>query len=210
MIKIPVVGKVKTRLAREIGLIPATYFYRHTLHALLRRLSNSSIWTTILAITPDTYPENQCLPHKLPRLRQGTGNLGQRLQRIFDRLLPTPTLVIGSDVPSIRNQDITKAFRQLSGRKAIIGPSHDGGYWLIGLRACNRSQTFFNSVIWSSNKTLQSTLNNFDPKEVGIIECFKDIDVKADYQSEAHLIGRNTISPFLKNMASTKINKMKT
>lgn len=198
MLKVPVAGRVKTRLARDIGIIPATNFYRQTLQILIRRLGNSRIWTTILATTPDREYKNQILPHNLTRIPQGTGNLGKRFQRIFDTLAPNPILIVGSDIPSIRKEDIAEAFHRLAGKKAIVGPSVDGGFWLIGLRRNPRVSNIFESIPWSSQKALIITLEKLSGLSLEIFKSLQDVDTQIDYESQKPIIGREIISPLMR------------
>lgn len=207
MLKLPIAGKVKTRLARDIGTIQATFFYRHTLHILLRRVAYSRTWKTILAVSPDTEADTPTLPLNLLRCTQGKGNLGERLERIFNTLGPKPVIIIGSDIPSISHSDIAKAFHSLKGKKAIIGPSYDGGYWLIGLRGQKRTGKLFQSVPWSSKTTLHGTLKNLSEFGVTIFKPLQDIDTKSDYESLKHLIGRNILSPSKKEFRTTSPTK---
>ncbi|MFM7084004.1 MAG: TIGR04282 family arsenosugar biosynthesis glycosyltransferase [Hyphomicrobium sp.] len=200
MLKVPVAGKVKTRLAQDIGTIRATFIYRHTLQILLRRVGYSRTWTTILAVSPDTEAATPILPLNLERRIQGRGSLGERLERIFKSLSPKPVIIIGSDIPSITYDDIAKAFHRLKGKSAIIGPSHDGGYWLIGLRGQKQAANLFQSVPWSSKTTLQRTLQNLLDFDVTIFTTLRDIDNKSDYEKLKHMIGQSILSPFKKRI----------
>ncbi|MEM1344550.1 MAG: TIGR04282 family arsenosugar biosynthesis glycosyltransferase [Pseudomonadota bacterium] len=77
-------GRVKTRLAAEIGVIDAVWWYRHQTARLLRRLARDRRWQTVLAVAPDTavgakgWPG---MPTGLTRQPQGPGDLGQRMAR---------------------------------------------------------------------------------------------------------------------------------
>ena len=52
MVKAPVAGRVKTRLARDIGVIPATWWFRHQVTRLLRQIDDPR-WRSVLAVAPD-------------------------------------------------------------------------------------------------------------------------------------------------------------
>ncbi len=134
MAKVPVAGAVKTRLAREIGVAEATRFARVAATALLGRIGGDPRWQTIVAVAPDAGVASRCWPHRLARMRQGGGDLGARMQRIFDRLPPGPVLIVGTDVPGITPAHIAQAFRLLGRHDAVFGPAADGGYWLVGLK----------------------------------------------------------------------------
>ncbi len=180
MLKTPVAGRVKTRLARGIGFAAATNFYRHATAALLARVQNPAVWSTVLAVTPDPDLLSPALPWGFARMTQGRGDLGQRLQRIMDTLPCGPVLVIGSDVPDITRQHIAEAFRQVEAAKAVIGPSPDGGYWLIGLQRRPRRLTPFSNVRWSSPHTRADTLRNLGGLQIRVLAELDDVDEVAD------------------------------
>ena len=81
MAKSPVAGRVKRRLGREIGDIPAVRFYRHCLSHTALRLAQDKRWRTLLATDPDGDVEAGFEPsgQKLARVKQGKGDLGQRM-----------------------------------------------------------------------------------------------------------------------------------
>ncbi len=100
MVKEPVAGRVKTRLAREVGAVRATSFYRTTSSALLARVYRPSRWHTHLAVAPDAAVTSRAW-RNCTRRRQGNGDLGKRMQRILDTEPPGPVVVIGTDVPTV-------------------------------------------------------------------------------------------------------------
>lgn len=189
MLKVPVAGRVKTRLARGIGVVAATAFYRHATGALLARIHRPRAWTTILAVTPDPERGSSALPRHLARLPQGGGDLGARLQRIMDVLPPGPVIVIGSDVPSIGAGHIAEAFRLLAGHDAVIGPSSDGGYWLVGLRRRPRRLRAFDRVRWSTAHALTDTQRNLAGADVRLIATLDDIDEAVDLAGQSGRVG---------------------
>ena len=134
MAKLPVAGGVKTRLAREIGVAGATRFARHAAAALLQRVGTIGAGKPSLAVAPDAAWEPRW-PRGVARMPQGGGDLGRRMQRIFERTPPGPVLIVGTDVPGITPAHIAEAFRLLGRHDAVFGPATDGGYWLVGLAA---------------------------------------------------------------------------
>jgi len=187
MVKLPVAGKVKTRLARGIGHARAIGFYRSALAALVGRVKRSGRWHTYLAIAPDSGVSAPVWPRGCLRLAQGGGDLGERMQRVMDQLPPGPVIIIGSDVPGITAAHIARGFRMLKGADAVIGPSPDGGYWLIGLRRCPRVPRLFNGVRWSHAETRADTLRNMAGLRVRKIDELDDVDDADDYAR----LGRN-------------------
>ena len=112
MAKEPLPGKVKTRLAREVGSTVATWWFRHQLKKTIRNL-NDPRWDIIVSLSPDIFvkrrnfwsPEINCIP-------QGRGNLGQKMRNIFKLFANRPSCIIGGDIPNITKLKISKAFRK--------------------------------------------------------------------------------------------------
>jgi hypothetical protein len=180
MVKVPVLGRTKTRLAREIGAVGATAFYRHTVSAVLGRLGGESDWQTMLCVTPDADRMSPVWPKRFARLSQGGGDLGQRMQRVMDGLPPGPVVIIGTDVPGIRAEHVRDAFLMLGSHDAVFGPSPDGGYWLVGLKRTGRVPRIFADVSWSSAHALADTLRNASGLRVGQVANLADVDEAAD------------------------------
>ena len=193
MVKEPVAGRVKTRLARDIGVVAATSVYRSMLGPICARLSRDPRWHTILAVSPDTALASRMLPYANRRLAQGSGNLGQRLQRIFDTLPPGPVVVIGTDIPGIMPVDIARAFRAAGSHDAALGPSLDGGYWLVGLRRRPRVPRAFDRVRWSSIDALADTAANLSSLDVAQLNVHDDVDDSSDLKRQSALIGRRIL-----------------
>ena len=179
MVKEPRAGRVKTRLGRDIGLINATWWYRHQTRALLRRLRDPR-WSLVLAVAPDTAcVRSRDWPQDLPCIPQGAGDLGRRMARSLGRTTG-PTLLIGSDIPGVSKRHIARAFALLPSGGSIIGPATDGGYWLVGLdHPRKRCANLFNEVRWSTAHTLQDTLRTL-PTPTATANTLADVDRGAD------------------------------
>ncbi len=186
MAKAPQRGAVKRRLASAIGEGEALRFYRSCLAHSLMRLARDPRWTTLLAITPDSDCAALHLPapRKVVRLPQGRGGLGERMQRLFERLPPGPAVLVGGDIPAMRPMEIARAFRLLGSADIVLGPARDGGYWLVGMRRIPRVLKPFASVRWSSEHALADTLANLKGKRVAFAAPLADVDEKDSYRSE--------------------------
>lgn len=176
MVREPRAGRVKTRLARDVGVVAATHFYRHAAASLATRLGRDRRWRLLLAVTPDIDTRSRAWPAHLPRAAQRGGDLGARLHRLFRALPPGPVVVIGSDSPAIRPHHIGSAFRALGAHDAAIGPAPDGGYWLIGLKRFPRVERVFDRVRWSTSAALADTLANLSGKRVAMLDEIADVD----------------------------------
>src|SRR5262245_1853778 len=179
MAKRPVAGRVKRRLGREIGAAAAMRFYRHCLSHAVLRLAHDRRWRTLLAL--DSGERFEPSPRKLRRVRQGTGDLGRRMQSLFDTMPPGPAIIVGSDIPGIEAKHIAQAFKLLGNNDAVLGPATDGGYWLVGLRRTPKRLAPFAKVRWSSRYALADTVANLDGKRVALAATLGDVDTSADY-----------------------------
>jgi uncharacterized protein len=186
MAKRPVAGAVKRRLAHGIGNTAALRFYRTTLAHTVLRLAADPRWRTYLAVTPDASLADACWPamRGLPRVPQGHGDLGARMQTLFDALPPGPAIIVGSDIPAMRSADIAHAFKLLGRAEAVFGPARDGGYWLVGLKKTGKRLSPFADVPWSTDRALAGTLANLRGRIVAYASTLSDVDTAEAYRAE--------------------------
>ncbi len=191
MAKSPVAGRVKQRLAAEIGSTRAIGFYRACLSHTLRRLGSDPRWRSYVAISPDGDAHaplwQRFNPSRAARLAQGRGDLGERMQRLFSSMPPGPVIIVGSDIPAISANEIAKAFRLLGKADAVFGPAGDGGFWLVGLKRTPRVLSPFASVRWSSDKALADTLRTLEGAKVAFAATLDDVDGAGDYRRHRSL-----------------------
>ncbi len=178
MVKQPVAGRVKTRLGRDIGMVPAAWWFRHQTKALLRRIEDPR-WRIVLSVSPDRAVGFRFWPAHLLRRPQGRGDLGDRMARAMENPRG-PVVVIGGDIPGITKGHIASAFSQLGAAPSVIGPATDGGFWLVGLRHGGRRYPgLFEGVGWSRDTTLRETLPTL-PQPVATVATLDDIDTIDD------------------------------
>lgn len=182
MVKEPVAGRVKTRLARGIGAVHACRFYRTATTNLIARLATDPRWQLMLAVSPDIARAGRSWPAHIARMTQGRGDLGQRMQRVLDRAPRGPVLIIGSDIPDVSPRHIADALARLGNADTVIGPASDGGYWLIGARRSPRIPRPFAGVRWSSAHTRTDTLANLGDCTVSDAVTLDDVDGPADLE----------------------------
>ena len=184
MARRPEPGRVKTRLAAGIGAVGATRFYRQTTASLLRRLGRDPRWETWLSLAPDhAGDEGGLSPLRLPRIAQGEGDIGARMQRIIDSAPWGPVVIVGSDIPDIRADYIAAAFRALGQADVVFGPADDGGYWLVGMRRRPRVVDIFGDVRWSSEHALADTMANVVRAGMSyeVVARLSDVDTVEDF-----------------------------
>src|SRR5262245_8795492 len=127
MVKEPRLGAVKTRLAADIGGGEAIRFYRSVTARLIRRLAFDPRWQDVLAVAPDVAISSRCWPGSIPRLAQGKGDIGVRMERLLRAPDVGATILIGSDIPGIEPKHIADAIALLRANDAVFGPAQDGG-----------------------------------------------------------------------------------
>jgi len=181
--KAPRLGQVKTRLAADIGAEAALDFYRRCLTALIQELgSPGRDWRLRIAVTPDDALGDSIWSGAAERCPQGEGDLGERMLRYLTGARPeAPVLIVGSDLPDLTAGHIERALHALANHDLVIGPSPDGGYWLIG---AGRSPPaiLFETVRWSTPHALEDTLRNATGMTVALADTLADIDDGASFR----------------------------
>ena len=182
--KQPRLGRVKSRLAKDIGDAKSLSFYRNNLTRVVRRLKGDPRINLTIAISPDRVAsENPAWAFGVPLIRQGHGELGERMARAFRNAPPGPVIIIGSDIPAITKPLVLNAIRKLGHADAVFGPSGDGGYWLVGLRRLRPpSYSLFRSVRWSGPYALKDSKATLTKASVVVLAtCLDDVDDGASY-----------------------------
>lgn len=182
-------GAVKTRLAREVGTAEALRFYRTNLTATIRRLGGDPRWQFAVAVAPDGAVGDIAFGGAIT-FPQGGGDLGQRMQRIFDRMPPGPVLIIGADIPAIRPHHVARAAAMLGDADAVFGPATDGGYWLVGARRRPHVPKMFGGVRWSGPHALADTVANLARYRVAYAAVLDDVDEAEDLRRWRKDVGR--------------------
>ncbi len=183
MAKQPCIGRVKTRLGAGIGAMEATRAYRVMLAQTLNTLSRDPRWQTWVAVSGVHELHARVWPENVNLVDQGTGNLGHRMQRMFNQLPVGPVVIIGSDIPNIERADIADAFHQLGSHDAVFGPAPDGGYWLVGQSRRRTVLQMFGNVRWSSEHALADTMSNLARVPVKLLRQLADVDDTASYRN---------------------------
>lgn len=178
-------GAVKTRLAATMGDEPASRLYRSFVHALVDRFRGQAD-RRMLAYTPAIrHPEFARLaaPDWLVE-EQGDGDLGQRMERYFAHGLEHADrcILIGSDSPNLPARFLDEAFAALRSNAVVLGPTEDGGYYLIGLRA--KEPSIFREINWSTDQVWSQTVSRLQDADVSFatLPVWYDVDVFDDLQ----------------------------
>lgn len=183
-IKYPTPGKVKTRLGRALGPKAAASLYRSMADGIIKRLASPPrhyFDTTIFY-----HPPGKALGFKawlgpdLSYAPQQGKDLGERMYNAFLATYPSRTVLIGSDCPEITVEILLQAFQALENYDAVIGPSTDGGYYLIGL--CHPRAELFQGIDWGTEVVFHQTIKKMPALQLSchILPTLRDIDVPED------------------------------
>lgn len=182
--KAPTPGTVKTRLIPDIGEQAATELHKELLLHALNIVTAAALSPVELWCAPDIqhpfFTECQRRFSVPLHCQQGAG-LGARMHHALSQHRGTPTLLIGSDIPSIDAGYLKQGIEALlQGKSWVIGPAEDGGYVLIGCH--NSDERLFNGVTWGGNQVLAQTMKNSAHCGVTplLLEALWDLDNVAD------------------------------
>lgn len=179
--KAPVPGRVKTRLVPPLTPEEAADVARACLETTLRRCAPALDAPITLFLDGEADRALQALAESLgvPIVPQVGADLGARLVEAF-RLLrgrgAARTVALGSDSPTIDPAWIARAVASLDTHDAVIGPTEDGGYYLIGVRA--DIPELFRDIPWSTDSVARATLERASALgiAVDVLPTWYDVD----------------------------------
>ncbi len=178
-------GTVKTRLLGEFTAEEALALYRAMAEDLVERFIDSGAFALQVHFTPEDAGEEikSWLGDGLILRPQQGRDLGERMRGSFAGAFREgfqKAAIIGSDLPTLAHSRVTEAFRQLDRHEVVLGPSEDGGYYLIALKS--QCPELFEDVEWSSPAVLSRTLENASRRGLDLIQLPResDLDTPAD------------------------------
>jgi rSAM/selenodomain-associated transferase 1 len=176
--KPPRPGLAKTRLAPRVGSAGAALLA----HAFLRdtwQAARALRWARAVLATTAGPIEGLGRATVWP---QGGGDLGARMERVMRRALRAGgfALAVGADSPGLPPSRLEDARRRLRDFDAVLGPSEDGGFYLIGLNRCPRG--LLAGLPWSRSDTCKRTLALLKAKglKLAVLDAWFDVDLPAD------------------------------
>jgi rSAM/selenodomain-associated transferase 1 len=157
--KAPVAGEVKTRLIPLLGAEAARELHETLVRHAIATARSAGIGPVSLWCTPDTgHPFFAACAAQLgvELHAQRGGHLGERMERALNALLPEgPALLIGSDCPAMRVEDLRAAAGSLATHDAVLQPAEDGGYVLVGLS--REIPGLFEGIRWGASDVMRQT-----------------------------------------------------
>ena len=182
MVKNPVAGKVKTRLAKDLGNEQALEVYQ----ALLQQTAKvaSEVPADRFVFYSDVVDRNDLFRQELFRkYTQCGGDLGVRMEYAFSIPFKNEykrAVIIGADCPDLDAATISEAFSRLDDHDFVLGPAADGGYYLLGMKKWHRWR--FAGQPWSQPELLESTRQTIGSHNMTLAELktLNDIDTLED------------------------------
>lgn len=188
--KNPVPNQVKTRLIPTLSPEQAATLYTAFLTDWCETLSKLSEVDLVIAYTPAEAESDlrALIGDSAIYIPQTGTDLGERLTSATQWATGqgyTKILLVGSDSPTLPISYISQAFTQLDSRDITIGPSTDGGYYLIGFSVANVAIAVpfvFEDIAWSTADVFQQTVTRIRSLEatVGLLPPWYDIDTAED------------------------------
>jgi rSAM/selenodomain-associated transferase 1 len=197
--RLPELGRVKTRLAADVGDERALAVYEAMLRDLIASIGTSTPQTEIEFLWPPTPSANGAA------LRRAFANYSVSMQTgatLTDRLSMAfaerfffhrtrKIIAIGADDPTLPRELIDHAFALLDSCEYVIGPASDGGYYLFGCRALAFDPMLFDGIEWGTSTVCAATLAKIAATErsVAVLPQRYDIDDLRDlerFAAEGH------------------------
>mgnify|MGYP001603082538 FL=1 len=181
----PVLGKVKTRLAKTVGDKTALDIYHFLLQKtkeVTKKIScDKKVYYSEKIIKDDLWDQS------IYQKREQYGNdLGEKMKNAFNDGFKNnyeKIIVIGSDLFDLEPSHINEAFKKLNHNNVVIGPALDGGYYLIGLKKLHPK--IFQNKNWGTSSVRKETLKNLEKVDVHLLPMLNDVDVIEDIKNHS-------------------------
>jgi len=181
-IKNPELGKAKTRIAKTTGDEKALSIYKellqHTRETVQKVDCQRQLFYSAFIDNDDPWSNTD-----FNKQLQINGGLGEKMQAAFQLVHREGdrTLVIGSDCGELTPQIIDQAFEALRTHDVVLGPTFDGGYYMLGMR--DLQLDLFQDIDWSTEKVYSQTIQNIKAANATYFELprLHDIDFEEDY-----------------------------
>lgn len=194
----PEPGKVKTRLVPYLGEEDAALLQRRlteqTIRLALPLHQEKQVRISIFFTGGSEEQMKKWLNGSVILKSQDDGDIGQRmasaLRSAWSRGAHRAVLV-GSDLPALKTDILAQALKELRTCDVVLGPAHDGGYYLIGLNnnlPAEKFNTLFNGLDWGTSSVFSQTLQKAEQEHltVAILERLHDIDRPEDLKHFCH------------------------
>lgn len=182
-VKNAILGKAKTRLAKTIGDREALKVYIELLEItkkeVLKLNVEREVWYAWNIEEKDIWDEKL-----FQKKVQIEGDLGLKMKDAFKHSFNEgcdKVILIGSDCPTLNASILREAFDELETNDVVVGPSKDGGYYLIGMSSFNPE--VLDNINWSTELVLSQTEERAEENNLSLakLEYLNDIDTEEDW-----------------------------
>jgi rSAM/selenodomain-associated transferase 1 len=196
MAKAPVAGQVKTRLLPALTPDEAAELSRALLVDQLNHLSGLNSAELYLAFAPEDARAmmTELVPPRFRLFAQRGDDLGARMNGVFDWLRAKGhrnMVLIGGDLAPVPLRNLAETFTALevAGERVVLGPSRDGGYYLVGMNRL--TPQIFDGMTWSHDRVLAQTTAKLSASriEFQLLPTWFDIDTIEDLRELKSHIG---------------------
>lgn len=209
--RFPREGEAKTRLIPRLGELGAMLLHKKMAEFTIREAMNTCIPVQI-HYAGGTKEEMQTwlndilcrdIPNRSILIPQGEGDLGERMKHAFEHTFTSmfqhsqgktikKVILMGSDCPDNRTENMFNALNLLDCSPCVIGPSVDGGYYLVGLKAIDLQSSqvlypqLFANITWSTDTVFQETISRI--KQYALLPTLSDVDYPIDIPTKISVI----------------------
>jgi len=182
-IKNPALGKVKTRLAKTIGPLNALKIYQFLLDHTMEITYNLDSLDKFLYYNEFLPTKDEWPPNKYQKELQSGEGLGGKMKNAFKKAFDEnykKVVLMMPDCPKMSDNLIEKAFKNLDTSDFVIGPTNDGGYYMIGMRAYHPD--VFDHQEYGTDKVCEETMAGITKlgKTVFKLPVLTDVDMEED------------------------------
>lgn len=183
--RLPVPGQVKTRLAAGVGNTLASTLYQSCSEQVIQRAASADGIVLVLACSIASELSavqgwmRQVVKSEVKCVSQpADADLGGRMHWALSMALQSASkaLVIGTDIPDLTAAVLHNALQLLSTYEIVLGPAHDGGFYLIG--ATKLHPDLLKGITWSASTTRDETVAN--AKSLGLTVCAESLPLLHD------------------------------
>jgi len=178
-------GQVKTRLAKTTSSEFATIFYKSCAENIVNITKRISSVNRFAFFSNDNERKEikSWLGGKLFYAHQEGDDLGSRMKNAFEKVFNTGSqkvIILGTDIPDLSKELICRAFNNLDKHDVVIGPSKDGGYYLLGINKLHSK--LFEDIKYSTSSVLFETLERVKDLNLScqLLPVLPDIDTEED------------------------------
>ena len=181
--RFPVAGKTKTRLIPTLGETGAAELQRQMTEKTLCYARQAGVPIEVWYTGGTEKQMSDWLGNDLHYVEQNEGKSGERMELAFQSAFGRGNqrvVLIASDCPSNRTENIQSAFKALRKSDVVLGPSIDGGYYLLGLRSYVLQLIMFEDIDWGSASVLKQTLSSAAGVRLAHLPLLHNVDTPAD------------------------------